>query len=327
MSFQKGGGMLFILAVLFFIAGRASADDILLKNGGVLPDDFFKTADETSEETQPETAGTPGDEKTKDNKLPYDLKIDASYEPQGDNVRVTVAGDAALPNGAMVEIYIKGRDRFIASGRTSVFDNRISMDFRFSRRRLFPAVYTVSVIFMPERQTPDIVEMLRSNFAFGTKVRTVEYSCKLYVGTLGDIVKTEVEAKCKIAAALAKLETLQNEFSDKFSAAKKKFVGRDWDKWSNTWLLYLKGIRNKQDSRNMFFPRAEDGITIAVNSILKLWQFCDLELKDPVKYNKVKNDPKARIRPDDLKKLFNEDMFNELLDDIRIEASMPRMGK
>jgi hypothetical protein len=227
----------------------------------------------------------------------------------------------------MVEIFIKRRDRFIASGKTSVFDNKFSMDFRFSKRRFFPAVYTVSAIFMPDKQTPDIIKILRNNFAFGTKVRTVESSCRLYAGSLKDIIETEVEAKCGIGATLVKLETLHAEFSDRFSAAKKKFVARDWDKWSNTWLLYLKGAQKKQDPRNAFFPKAEEGITIAVNSLLKLWQYCDLELRDPVKYNKIKNDPKARIRPEELKKLLDKRSFNELLDNTRREASMPQMDK
>lgn len=264
---------------------------------------------------------------TEDDKVPYDFKIRASYEPQGDNVRVTAAGEAALPNGSMVEIFIKRRDKFIASGRTSVIDSKFSMDFKFSKRRLFPSAYSVSAIFIPERQSPDVKKILQSNFAFGSKIRTVEASCSLYAGRLREIVEAEVKAKCEVGSSIAKLETLHAEFFEKFTAAKKNYNAREWDKWSYTWMLYMRGVQKKKDPHNSFFPRADEGVTIAANSLLKLWQYCNLELRDPANYNKIKNDPKTRIRPEELKKLLDKRSFNELLDNIRIEASMSQMDK
>ncbi len=353
------GRVFVILAGLFFIfEGRVAADEVYLRNGRVLqgeiveeydgevvlrmklgktvvprkdiasiekkvlPEDFFETPDDA-----PAKAPASADEKTRDNKVPYDFKVTASYEPQGESARITVSGEATLPNGATVEVLIKRRDRFIASGRTSVFDNRISMDFRFSKRRFFPAVYTVSAIFMPERQSPDVKKILQSNFAFGTKVKTVEASCALYAGKIKEIIEAEVDAKCEVGTAMAKLEMMQSELSVKFAAAKKSFNARDWDKWSYTWMLYMRGIQKKQDPRNSFFPKADEAVAMAANSLLKLWQYCNLELRDPAAYNKIKNDPKTRIRPEDLKKLLDKGPFNELLDNIRKEASMLEMYK
>ena len=355
----KAGRVFVILAGLFFVfAGSAPADEIYLKNGRMmqgeiieesdgevilrmklgktvvprkdivsmekkdLPEDYFGLPDEKPERS----SATPG-EKTQDNKVPYDFKITASYEPQADNVRVTVSGEATLPNGATIEIFIKRRERFITSGRTSVFGNRISMDFRFSKRRFFPAVYTVSAIFIPERQSPDVRKILQSNFAFGPRVKTVEASCPLYAGRIREIIEAEVEAKCEVGTAMAKLEMMQSELSAKFTAAKKNFKAREWDKWSYTWMLYMRGIQKKQDPRNSFFPEADEAVVIAANTLLKLWQYCNLELRDPAAYNKIKNDPKTRIRPEELKKLLDKGSFNELLDNIRKEASMPEMYK
>lgn len=354
----KAGRVLVILAGLFLISRLTVADEIMLKNGRVLqgeiveesdgqvilrmklgktivprkdvvsiekkdlPEDYFEIPDEA-----PEKAPADAGEKTQDNKVPYDFKIAASYEPQGDSVRVTVSGEATLPNGATVEIFIKRRDRFIISGRTSVFDNRISMDFRFSKRRFFPAVYTVSAIFIPERQSPDVRKILQSNFAFGPRVKTVEASCPLYAGKIREIIEAEVEAKCEVGTAMAKLEMMQSELSAKFAAAKKKFNAREWDKWSYTWMLYMRGVQKKQDPRNSFFPKADEAVAIAANTLLKLWQYCNLELRDIAAYNKIKNDPKTRIRPEELKKLLDKGPFNELLDNIRKEASMLEMYK
>jgi hypothetical protein len=329
------------LAGFILVCGSCRADEIKLKNGRVLrgevgeesidkkvlPDDFFKATDETSEETQPETAVTPGDEKIKDDKLPYDLKIGASYEPQGENARVTVSGDAILPDGSSVNIFISRRGGIIVFGTTSVFGNKYSMDFKVSRRRLFPAVYTVSVIFMPDKQTPDIANLLKGNFALGSRPRTVESSCRLNAGTFGEIVETEVRAKCEICASLAKLEAMQRELSRKYSEAEKKFNAKEWDRWSNTWSLYMRGVQTKRDSRNSFFPKAEDAVAVAANSLLKLFQLCSLELKDPVFFNKMKKDPKVRVKPEEFMKLLDERTFGELLDSIRADASMPRMGK
>jgi len=354
----KAGRILVILAGLFFIFGNsAPADEIFLRNGRVLqgeiveesngqvvlrmklgktivprndiasiekkalPEDYFEAPDKVSEKTPVAY------EKVQDNKVPYDFKVAASYELQGGNVRVTVSGEATLPNGATVEIFIKRRDRFIASGRTSVFDNRISMDFRFSKRRFFPAVYTVSAIFMPERQSPDVRKILQSNFAFGPKVKTVEASCPLYAGRMKEIIEAEVNAKCEVGTAMAKLEMMQSELSAKFASAKKNFNAREWDKWSYTWMLYMRGVQKKQDPRNSFFPKADEAVTMAANSLLKLWQYCNLELRDFPAYNRIKNNPKTRIRPEELKKLLDKGSFNELLDNIRKEASMLEMYK
>lgn len=356
--FFKAGRMFVILAGLFFVfTGSAPADEIHLRNGRVLQGEIVEeSGDEVvlrmklgktivprkeiasiAKKALPEDyfeapGGMPGKapavgEKTQDDKVPYDFKVAASYEPQGDNVLVAVSGDAALPNGATVEVLIKRRDRFIASGRTSVFDNRILMDFRFSKRRFFPAVYVISVIFMPERQSPDVRKILQSNFAFGPRVNTVEASCSLYAGRIREIIEAEVGAKCEVGTAIAKLEMMQSELSAKFAAAKKNFNAREWDKWSYTWMLYMRGIQKKQDPRNSFFPKADEAVTMAANSLLKLWQYCNLELRDFPAYNKIKNDPKTRIRPEELKKLLDKGSFNELLDSIRKEASMLEMYK
>ncbi|HOX09877.1 MAG TPA: hypothetical protein PLA52_04455, partial [Candidatus Omnitrophota bacterium] len=124
-----------------------------------------------------------------------------------------------------------------------------------------------------------------------------------------------------------KLEMMQSELSAKFASAKKKFNAREWDKWSYTWMLYMRGVQKKQDPRNSFFPKADEAVTMAANSLLKLWQYCNLELRDFPAYNRIKNDPKTRIRPEELKKLLDKAAFNGLLDNIRKEASMLEMYK
>jgi hypothetical protein len=68
-------------------------------------------------------------------------------------------------------------------------------------------------------------------------------------------------------------------------------------------------------------------VVIAANTLLKLWQYCNLELRDPIAYNKIKNDPKTRIKPEELKKLLNKDSFNGMIDNIRKESSMLEMYK
>jgi hypothetical protein len=264
---------------------------------------------------------------TEDKILPYDLTVNASYEPQSEYARVTISGDAVLPNGSVVNIFISRRGGIISFGATSVFDNKYSMDFKVSKRRFFPAVYTVSVIFMPDKQTPDIVNLLKGNFALGSRPRTVESSCRFNAGTLKEIVETEVRAKCEICASLAKLEAMQLELSKKYAEGKRSFNAREWDRWSNTWSLYMRGVQKKRDPRNSFFPKAEDDVTIAVNSLLKLLQFCSLELKDPASFNKMKKDPKARIKPEELMKLLDERSFGELLDSVKEDASIPRINK
>ena len=302
MELNKGGKIAGILAILFLVLQYAYADP--------------------SAEPQPE-----GFPKTEDKVLPYDLTVNALYGSQGENARVTVSGDAVLPNGSVINIFINRRGGIITFGTTSVFDNKFSMDFKVSRKRFFPSIYNISVIFMPEKQTPDIARLLSGNFAQGPRPKKAESSCQLYAGSFKEIVGAEVQAKCEICASLAKLEAMQLELSKKYSEAEKKFNAKEWDRWSNAWLLYMRGIQTKRDSRNSFFPKAEDAVAVAANSLLKLFQLCSLELKDPVFFNKMKKDPKVRVKPEEFMKLLDERTFGELLDSIRADASMPRMGK
>ncbi|MFA5147650.1 MAG: hypothetical protein WC491_00825 [Candidatus Omnitrophota bacterium] len=300
MELNKGGKIPVILAILFLVLQYAYADP--------------------SAEPQPE-----GFPKTEDKVLPYDLTVNASYEPKAEYARVTISGDAVFPNGSVLNIFINRRGSVITFGTTSVFDNKFSMDFKVSKKRFFPSIYSVSVLFMPEKQAPDIARLLSGNFALGSRPRKAESSCQLYAGSFKEIVGAEVEAKCEICASLAKLEAMQRELSEKYSEAEKKFNAKEWDKWSNTWSLYMRGVQMKRDSRNSFFPKAEDGVAVAANSLLKLLQLCSLELKDPVFFNKMKKDPKVRVKPEEFMKLLDEHTFGELLSSIRADASMPRI--
>jgi hypothetical protein len=347
---SKFGRVIVICAGLFFILPGLFADEIRLKNGKVfegeiteedgnclifrmkagkvkfslsdvgsiekksLPEDFFSKTESVPSPVNPQ--------EDKDKAMPYDLLVRAFYDRQGDAVIVDVEGDAAFPDGASIELLIARRGVVMASGRTSVFGNKFFMDFKFSKRRLLPSVYTVTAIFIPEKQTEDIKKLLLTNFASGTKARTAESRCLLYAGGMKEILCTEVEFKGRVCSSISKIEASRSELCRMYESSKKKFNAKEWNKWANSWALYLRGLQKKSDARNVLHPGAEDAVIVAANSLLKLQQYCDLEFKNPSVYNKVKNDPNTRINPEVMKKLLDEDGFEELTSYIRKEASI-----
>jgi hypothetical protein len=137
-----------------------------------------------------------------------------------------------------------------------------------------------------------------------------------------EILRAEVEFKGRICCSISKLEASRSELCKMYESSKRKFNAKEWNKWANLWALYLRGLQKKGDARNVLYPGAEDAVVIAANSLLKLQQYCDLEFKNPSLYNKVKNDPDARINPEVMKELLDEDGFEEIMDSIKKEASI-----
>ena len=136
------------------------------------------------------------------------------------------------------------------------------------------------------------------------------------------ILVAEADAKCEISSVVSKLENLQQQLRDQYDTNKKRFNPREWDRWSNDWVLRIKAVQKKRDLRNVLFPKAEEEITIAVNALLQAWYFCNVELRNPSAFTKMKENPKARIRPENLQRLLNNKAFGELADNIKENAAV-----
>lgn len=276
------------------------------------------------ENTSPES--NPPEEVKEEEKPMYQIGLTATYRKDKNTSTefVDVEGVTALPDKALIYIFFKRLESYIATGKALVKNGHFSITFGPFDRQILSGTYSVEADFMPGKQPEDLIKRIRTG-KDNKKVELVHGSCALIVEKSEGAELGEEEIRTGMESLVSEVQNLYYELDKTYNEHKGRFEAKAWRRWSENWLLRVKKVRSElqQYSQKGFslFPDAEESLQSAAGLLLNLHTARSMELEDPEEMAQRARDPKARAGPEALTKCF-EDNLDRALKEIKSDKSI-----
>jgi molybdopterin converting factor small subunit len=211
-----------------------------------------------------------GEDKFKEDRL-YFYFTEALYKRNNGDSYIHLAGEANLPDGIIVHLFLKRYSHIIASAATEIKDNAFSYELGPFSEEFYPGIYGAEATVVAYLQDEKIMVSIPQDWI--KRERTI--FTRVQIGSLRQIVEAQELDIEEISSVVDELKLLYEKLVREYQEQKTRYNRVQWLKWSNVWTERMDTLNSKNSHRNdgkvvALFPDTEERLRMTIRLVYDL---------------------------------------------------------